>query len=342
MWFFTVFSTMPEPLGDLPVGHPLADELDDAQLAGRQVLRRVVVPGLVPGDRPLVEQGPPGRDGADHLGDLRTAHGLQQVRGCPLVERGRQRVVVVERRQDDRPRLGQPLAQRAQELDPGAVRQLQVHEHDLRPHQVGAPHPVRHRAGLRDDGHALGPVHDLRDAATDHLVVVDDHHGDGTCRRRWVRPRWHRSDGDHDPAAHDDVRRPDAARRRAGGALRRARAGARRRPRRRGARALGQRPGAGGRRRPPPHRPALGADARGGSGRGARGGVRRRRRPHLRTRAARRAGRGAHPRAGAGRGPAAAGPRPRAGGAPVGRRARRHAGRRGPATRSGRSTARTC
>ena len=31
-----------------------------------------------------------------------------------------------------------------------------------------------------------------------------------------MRPRWHRSDGDHDPAAHDDVRRPDAARRRAG------------------------------------------------------------------------------------------------------------------------------
>ena len=180
MWFFTVFSTMPEPFRDLPVGHPLADELDDAQLAGRQSVRRVVVPGLVPGDRPLVEQGPPGRDRADHLRDLRTPHRLQQVRGRTLVERGRQRVVVVERRQDDRPRLGQPLAQRAQELDPRAVRQLQVHEHDLRPHQVGAPHPVRHRAGLRDDRHALGAVHELRDAATDHLVVVDDHHGDGT------------------------------------------------------------------------------------------------------------------------------------------------------------------
>ena len=68
-----------------------------------------------------------------------------------------------------------------------------------------------------------------------------------------MRPRWHRSESDHAPAAHDDVRRPDRARRRAGGALRRARAGARRRPRCRGARAVGQRSGADGRRRPPPH-----------------------------------------------------------------------------------------
>ena len=49
------------------------------------------------------------------------------------------------------------------------------------PHQVGAPHAVGHRAGLGDDGHALGAVDDLGDPATDHLVVVDDHHGDGTC-----------------------------------------------------------------------------------------------------------------------------------------------------------------
>ena len=117
MWFFTVFSTTPSRSAISRLDSPSPMSSTTRSSLGVRLVRRVVVPGLVPGDRPLVEQDPPGGDGADHLRDLRTAHGLQQVRGRPVVERGRQRVVVVERRQDDRPRLGQPLAQRAQELD---------------------------------------------------------------------------------------------------------------------------------------------------------------------------------------------------------------------------------
>src|SRR5690606_4192643 len=66
----------------------------------------------------------------------------------------------------------------ADDVDPGAVRQLEVDEEDVGPHEGGAAEGLGDGPRLGDDGQPLGAVDDLGDAPTDHLVVVDDHHPD--------------------------------------------------------------------------------------------------------------------------------------------------------------------
>src|SRR5699024_11555178 len=76
------FLSYPEPLGDLPVGEPLPDEIEHAQFRFRE-LGGGVRPALIAGEGALIEQGPARGDRVDDVGDLRSPNGFQYERLRP-------------------------------------------------------------------------------------------------------------------------------------------------------------------------------------------------------------------------------------------------------------------
>src|SRR5699024_12813439 len=114
----------------------------------------------------------PARGGrVDDVVDLRCPNGFQYERLRPHRERGGNRVVVVERGEHDALGLGQTFAGLLDDVDPGAVGQLQVDEHHLGFDQVHAAHRFRDATRFGDDPQALRAVDDLGDTAADDLVV---------------------------------------------------------------------------------------------------------------------------------------------------------------------------
>ena len=66
-------------------------------------------------------------------------------------------------------------AQTVHDVDTRAVGQLQVNEDDIGAHEVGATHRVRNGPSLSDNLEGLVSINDLSNAASDDLVIVDDH-----------------------------------------------------------------------------------------------------------------------------------------------------------------------
>ena len=104
--------------------------------------------------------------------------GLEQVSTCPGLQSLRQCLVVVEGGQHDRQGLPHRLAQVVHHLDPGTVRKLKVHEHDVGADQLGTAYRLSAAAGLSDDVEVVCTINDLSNAAPDDLVVVHDHDAD--------------------------------------------------------------------------------------------------------------------------------------------------------------------
>src|SRR5699024_3032997 len=171
------FLSYPEPLGDLPVGEPLPDEIEHAQFRFRE-LGGGVRPALIAGESALIEQGPARGDRVDDVGDRRSPNCFQYERLRTYLLRGGDSVVVVERGEHDALGLGQTFAGLLDDVDPGAVGQLQVDEHHLGFDQVHTAHRFRDAARFGDDPQALRAVDDFGDTAADDLVVVNDHYFD--------------------------------------------------------------------------------------------------------------------------------------------------------------------
>ena len=78
---------------------------------------------------------------------------------------------------------GARLAQRAGGLQTGAVRQTQVHDHDIGLQGAGLPDPLRCRRGLADDLELPVPLERVAQTLANQVVVVDEQHL-GTGGRR--------------------------------------------------------------------------------------------------------------------------------------------------------------
>ena len=179
-----------EDLGrDLLVGLPLGDEREDLLLLLGQ-LRELVRIGA--------GRDPP--DPVEHLlGDRRVEERLaaphrlerrDEVAGADLLEqvprgagddRGEDRLLVGVAREDHdlRPRvLGADVAAG---LDPGAVREPDVHDDDVGLELAAHLGRLRDRARLGDDLEPLAPIEERDEPLPDDLVVVDDDEPQRAC-----------------------------------------------------------------------------------------------------------------------------------------------------------------
>jgi signal transduction histidine kinase len=128
-----------EPFTDLPVGEPLADQLEDAPLLRGEPGQRVLLDGLAAqprhelAGRPGIEHRLPGGDRPHRPDQVGAADLLEHVPGGAGHHRVHQRVVVGEGGQHQARHLGQLGADLAADGDPVAVRQPHVEHRHVRP-----------------------------------------------------------------------------------------------------------------------------------------------------------------------------------------------------------------
>src|SRR5215210_3609818 len=198
-----------EPLGDLAVGRPLADQLEDLALAGGERHRRPL--GLAR------EDGHPAADHADRVGHLLgapvlgdeagRAGGLRRLRRDPAGAGDQQNAG-----------LRRGVAERLAEIRTGALPEEEVHERDVGLQATGELDGLVGSAGglaapdpwLAAEQQAEAPLHDA--------VVVDDEHLEaaravqplGSTRRirHWSSSRPYSSIPPRWSASYDASRRP--------------------------------------------------------------------------------------------------------------------------------------
>src|SRR6266511_563497 len=182
-----------ELLADLPVGLAVRDEGQDPLLLGGQPGQALVAHQVLAlaeavqdgrGDRE-VEQALAISDGPDGPDQLAGLDLLEDVPGGPGHDRGEQRLVVGEGRQHDDPGRRAAGPDLPGGLDPGAVFQADVHDHDVGTGPFGLVDGLPDRARLRGDHDVLGGLEEGPDAAAHDLVVVDEHDPE---RRRLRQP----------------------------------------------------------------------------------------------------------------------------------------------------------
>ena len=176
-----------ESLGDLLVGHPLGDHLEDlglplGQLRGVGVLAR---PGsAIRRNSPSTSPASPGVNTVSPAATPRTAadellarRGLDQIaRGAGLD--GLEHVVLLARRREDQDPGRRVLAQHlGGHLDAVGAGDLEVEHDDLRPGR-GEPGQRLVTVGGDPDHVEAGGLQVTLDGVAPHRVVVDDHHPD--------------------------------------------------------------------------------------------------------------------------------------------------------------------
>ncbi len=108
---------------------------------------------------------------------------LEQVAGRTRHDRRQDRLVVRERGQHDDARVGQVGPDLAAGLDPGAVGQADIHDHDVRAVEARLGQRLLDRAGLGHDLERRSAVEQGHQALADDLVIIDDQQPEGTAGR---------------------------------------------------------------------------------------------------------------------------------------------------------------
>ena len=114
-------------------------------------------------------------DGADGVLDLRRVEVLQEVAGGAGHHGGEERVPVGVRGEDQHLRLRADAAHLATGLDAGAVRQPEVHDHDVRLDAAGDVDGLAHGAGLADDDELASLREQVGQTPPHDGVVIHDH-----------------------------------------------------------------------------------------------------------------------------------------------------------------------
>lgn len=171
-------------LPDLPVGEPLANQLENPLFLRCQAREGVLLGRLAAqprhelAGRTRVKHRLPGRDRAHRAHQVRAPDLLEHVPGRTRHHRVHQRVVVGERGQHQAGHLGHPGADLPADGHPVPVRQPDVQHGHVRP-QRGDPGECRGR-GARLANYldvTLGLKH-VPDTPPDNLMIVEQEHLD--------------------------------------------------------------------------------------------------------------------------------------------------------------------
>src|SRR5215469_436536 len=172
------------PLADLPVGEPLADQLENPPFLRGQpgqrvmLLRLVAQPGHQLAGRSRVEHGLPGRHRADRSHQVAAADLLEHVSRGPGHDRVHQRVVVGERGQHQAGDLRHPGPYLPAHGHAVAVRQADVEHRHVGAQSRYSRQRGRGGARLADDLDVTFGFQHVADAAPHDLVVVKQEHCD--------------------------------------------------------------------------------------------------------------------------------------------------------------------
>ena len=170
--------------GDLPVGQPVGDVIQDpALLLGQglellgQVLRVADALQHPLGDR-RVQQRLSGRDPPHPVDQIGAADLLEHVARGPGHDGGEQRLVVLVRGQDQALDRRVDRADLPADVDAAAVGQPGVEHRDVGPQRRDPGGRLLRRTGLADHLDVALALQQLTQAAPDHLVVVEQEDSD--------------------------------------------------------------------------------------------------------------------------------------------------------------------
>nr|BFE79393.1 hypothetical protein GCM10020093_019940 [Planobispora longispora] len=171
-----------QPLADLPVGQPLADQLQDVPFLVGQAGQRVLAAGLLaqPGQHGggglRIQQGLAGGDGAHRADQVGAVDLLEHITGGAGHDGGEQGVVVGEGGQHQAGHGRQAGADLPADVHAAAVGQAHVQHGDVGLECQDAGDGRLGGPGLADDLDVVFGVEQCRHAAPYHLVVVHEEH----------------------------------------------------------------------------------------------------------------------------------------------------------------------
>jgi hypothetical protein len=175
-----------ELLADLPVRLAVGHEREDALLLRGQAGELLVPQQVLALAEPVEHRARHGgvqeafatTHRADRPDELAPLHLLQHVSGRPGHDRGEQSLVVGERGQHHDRGLRVLRADLARRLDPAAVDEADVHDHDVRARPVGLVDRLADRPGLSRHDDVVGGLQEGADTAANDLVVVDEEYAE--------------------------------------------------------------------------------------------------------------------------------------------------------------------
>jgi len=182
------------PIGDLPVGQPLGEKVEDLELlagegTGPVILIGVTQPVQNPGGDGRVQQRLPRRHPADAVEQLVTPDLLEHVAsgtGHDAVDQG---LIVGERRQHQAAHVGVGGADVAGHLYTRVLSQADVEHRHVGFAQCDPGQGLLTRRRLADHRHVVLVIDQVADTPTHHFVVVGQEHSDGHDRHCGLRSR---------------------------------------------------------------------------------------------------------------------------------------------------------
>jgi signal transduction histidine kinase len=172
------------PLADLPVGQPLADQLQDLALLRGQPGQRITFRRLMPqpghqlARRPGVQHRLAGGHGAHRADQIGAADLLQHVARGSGHDRVEQRLVITKRGEHQARHLGHPGPDLPAHRHPVAIRQPHVEHGHVRPEHRDTRQRRRRGASLTHDPDAGLAFQQVTDAPAHHLVIIEEEHRD--------------------------------------------------------------------------------------------------------------------------------------------------------------------